>query len=273
MPLAAKTVASPAAFPSFPNVKDDDTQPGINLMVFGPPGAGKTSFLSTIKLVQPDDKILLFDIDVGRESVLDIDIDYALPPDYLQALAAGESTEGISKKLTWQELRSYLDTAMALKGSSPYKTYAFDSLSSIYYELLIPFVVGSETKKVEWPHYFEAQRILTKFLRDAKSLSDYGINTLFTGHVKEENDGDITNTRLALPQGIRNEVLLIVNHVGYLERKMEKGTPSETRVLHMAPPKRVDGPKVRATETNRAKVPLVYENPTMGKLIEGLRAK
>jgi hypothetical protein len=270
MPLASKTVASPAEFPVFPNVRDETSEPGLNLMVFGPPGVGKTSLLSTIKDAQPDDKILLFDIDVGRESVLDVDIDYALPPAYLEAVANGAPTEGISKKLTWKEIRDYLDTALALKDSSPYRTYAFDSLSSIYYELLIPYVVGSETKKVEWPHYFEAQRLLTKFLRDAKSLSEYGINTLFTGHVKEENDGDITNTRLALPQGIRNEVLLIVNHVGYLERKVEKGTPTETRVLHMAPPKRVDGPKIRQTRSGK-QAPLVYEDPSLGILLQAIK--
>lgn len=266
MPIAGKTVVSPAAFPTFASVKDEQSATGLNMVVFGPPGVGKTTFAASIKAARPDEGVLIFDIDVGRESVRDVDLHYAEPPKLLAARAAGESTEGIERKLSWVELRDYLDTALALKGSSPYRTLIFDSLSSIYYELLIPKVVGSEVKKVEWPHYAEAQRLLTKFVRDAKSLCEYGINTIFTGHVKEENDGDITNVRMALPQGVRNEILLVVNHVGYLDRKRN----SETRELHMAPPRRVDGPKIRQTQSGK-QAPLTYEDPTMGKLLDALK--
>ncbi len=265
MPIAGKTVASPAAFPTFANVREDTAITGWNGVIFGPPGVGKTTLAASIKAYM-DGKVLLFDIDAGRESVLDVDLDYAEPPELLQARAEGRDTDGIRRKLTWKELRDYVDTALALKDASPYKTYIFDSLSSIYYELLLPFIVGSETKKVEWPHYQQAQRELTKLVRDAKSLCEYGINTIFLGHVKEENDGDITNIRLSLPQGVRNEILLVVNHVGYLERKKN----TETRVLSMTPPRRVDGPKIRQTRSGE-QAPLVYEDPTMGKVLEALR--
>ncbi len=265
MALPDKRVVTPAAFPQFNSVKEETAAPGLNMVVFGPPGVGKTTFAASIKLARPDEGVLIFDIDVGRESVRDLDLHYAEPPKLLAARASGADTAGIDKKLTWQELRDYLDTALALKDTSPYKTLIFDSLSSIYYELLIPKVVGSEVKKVEWPHYAEAQRLLTKFVRDAKSLCEYGINTIFTGHVKEENDGDITNVRMALPQGVRNEILLVVNHVGYLDRKRN----SETRELHMAPPRRVDGPKIRQTQSGK-QAPLTYEDPSMGKLLDAL---
>ncbi len=265
MAFADKKVVTPTAFPQFSSVKDEAAATGINMVVFGPPGVGKTTFAASIKAARPDEGVLIFDIDVGRESVRDIDLCYAEPPKLLAARAANESTDGIDKKLSWQELRDYLDTALALKGSSPYRTLIFDSLSSIYYELLIPKVVGSEVKKVEWPHYAEAQRLLTKFVRDAKSLCEYGINTIFTGHQKEENDGDITNIRLSLPQGVRNEILLAVNHVGYLTRARN----SETRELHLSPPKRVDGPKLRQTQSGK-QAPLLITDPNMGKLLEGL---
>lgn len=267
MALGDKRVVTPASFPSFASVKDEQADIGINMVVFGSPGVGKTTLAASIKRARPDEGVLIFDIDVGRESVRDLDVHYAEPPKLLAARAAGEPTEGIDKKLTWDELRAYLDTALALKGDSPYKTLIFDSLSSIYYELLLPKVVGSETKKVEWPHYGEAQRILTKFVRDAKSLCEYGINTIFIGHVKEEKDDDITNIRLSLPQGVRNEILLAVNHVGYLTR----GKDNKTRELHLAPPnKRVDGPKLRQTQSG-AQVPLLISEPTMGKLLEHLK--
>lgn len=265
MAFADKKVVTPSAFPAFSSVKDETAETGLNMVIFGPPGVGKTTFAASIKLARPDDLVLIFDTDVGRESIRDLDVKFAEPPKLLAARASGESTDGIDRKLTWQELRDYLDTALALKGTSPYKTLIFDSLSSIYYELLLPKVVGSEVKKVEWPHYAEAQRLLTKFVRDAKSLCEYGINTIFLGHVKEETDGEVSNIRLSLPQGVRNEILLIVNHVGYLDRKRN----SEERELHFTPPKRTTGPKLRQTQSG-AQAPLVYSDPTMGKVLDSL---
>lgn len=249
MPLASKTVATAASFPSFPSTKDQKAATGFNGVFFGPPGGGKTTLITSMKLYKPDEKILLFDLDVGRESVLDRDIDFV---------------SGIE----WPEIRKLLDTALSLKDESPYKTYAFDSLSSLYYQHIFP---AAEKKlgagKDGRQYYFEAQKMLVQFVIDAKKLSEYGINTLFTGHEVEDNDGDVVNVRLGLPQKVRNEVLLIVNHVGYLTRK--KG--SEVRELHMSPPRRVSGPKIRVTESNRKNVPLVFEDPKMGDILEALK--
>lgn len=266
MPLE-KRVARPAGFPKFANVRDDSGDLGVNMVVFGEPGVGKTTFAASIREAHPEKGVLIFDIDVGRESVSDLDIDYAEPAKLLDAREKGESTEGLEKKLTWDELRGYLDTALAMKDNSPYKSYIFDSLSSIYYELVLPKVVGSETKKVEWPQYFEAQRLMTKFIRDAKSLCEYGVNTIFTGHSTTEQDDDMTYVRLALPPKIRNEVLLCVNHVGYLTRSKKD---RELRELHLAPPKRVEGPKLRRTQSS-PEIPLVMEDPKMGQLVEMLK--
>lgn len=265
MPVANKTVVAPASFPTFPKVKDLGSEVGFNGVIFGPPGVGKTTFISGFARFGP---MLLFDIDAGRESVLDVDnLFLADRPSVAEARANQEDVSVLDKKFTWEELRAYLDTALALKGDSPYRTYGFDSLSSIYYELLFPMIekkMGSG--KDGRQYYFEAQKLLTKFVRDAKSLAEYGINTVFTGHVKEENDGEITNVRLALPQGVRNEILLGVNHVGYLARQKN----SETRELHFAPPRRVDGPKLRQTRSGK-QAPLVLPNPEVGTLMENLK--
>lgn len=263
--MAKKRVLT--AFPSFPSTKDDSSATGFNGVFFGPPGAGKTSLLASMKDYRPDEKILLFDFDIGRESVLDIDMDYALPPAYMAAVEAGESTRDISRKLTWPEFRNYLDIALAMKDEGPYKTYGFDSLSSLYHETLFPFVekkmgAGKDGRQ----YYYEAQKLLITAVRDTKTLSEYGINTIWTGHITEDTDGDITTVRLGLPKGIRNEILLAVNHVGYLDRKKN----TEVRELHMAPPRKVQGPKLRQVKSGK-QAPLIYEDPTMGKLLEALK--
>ncbi len=266
MPLANKTVVSSAGFPSFRSVKSDAAATGVNMMVFAPPGVGKTTLLGDLGRIYPN-QVLLFDIDIGRESIRDQEIHFAEPPAYLAAVEAGEPTDGISRQLTWTELRGYLDTALALKDKSPYKVYAFDSLSSIYYELLFPYV-ENKFPNVREPRqlYFEAQKTLVKFIRDAKSLSEYDIHTFFTGHVKEETDGEITHKRLSLPQGIRNEILLTVNHVGYLDRVKN----TETRHLSFTPPRRVEGPKLRQPRSGK-QVPLEMDNPTLDKVINMLK--
>lgn len=250
MPLPnKKSVVGTTGFGSPKNVRDD-VQKGINMTVFGPPGIGKTTFINSIKEAQPDGKVLLFDTDLGRESVADMDVDYLLPE-------------------TWSELRGYLDYALEVKGDSEYTTYNFDSLSSIYYELLVPKVCGGEGKRFELQHYLEAQRILSKFVRDAKSLREYGINTIFTAHQKEINDDGVITVRLSLPEGIRNEILLTVNHVGYLTR----GKDNRTRELWFEPPtKRHEGQKVRQTRST-GKVPEVIANPTMKKFLDALKEK
>jgi len=244
--LANRTVVGATSFAGARHIRDD-TAKGLNMVIFGPPGCGKTTLAASIKEAQPDGQILLFDTDLGRESVEDLDVEYLLPT-------------------SWDELRSYLDLAISLREDSPYKTYIFDSLSSIYYEHLVPKVAGGELKRFELQHYLEAQRILAKFVRDAKSLREYGINTIFTAHQKEITDGTI-NVRLALPEGIRNEILLCVNHVGYLGR----GKDNKTRELWFEPPtKRHEGPKIRQTRS-KGTVPSVMPDPTMKKFLEALK--
>lgn len=248
MALANRAVAGAVSFEGARHVRDD-TAKGLNMVIFGPPGIGKTTLAASIKEAQPDGQIMLFDTDLGRESVEDLDVEYILPT-------------------SWDELRSYLDLAISLREDSPYTTYIFDSLSSIYYEHLVPKVCGGEGKRFELQHYLEAQRILAKFVRDAKSLRESGINTIFTAHQKEEDDDGTVNIRLSLPQGIRNEILLCVNHVGYLTR----GKDNRTRELYFEPPtKRHEGPKVRQTRS-KGTVPTVMPDPSMKKFLEALKA-
>lgn len=248
MPVKGTVLGGGVSFDAARNVRDAKPT-GLNMVIFGPPGIGKTTLLGSIKEAQPEGKILLFDTDIGRESIEDLDVDYIRPT-------------------SWDEARAYLDLALASKEDSPYKTYGFDSLSSYYYELLVPKISGGELKSFQLQHYLEAQRHLAKFVRDAKSLAEYGINTIFTAHQKEEDDDGVINIRLSLPQGIRNEILLAVNHVGYLTR----GKDNKTRELWFDPPtKRHEGPKVRQTRS-KGTVPSVIVEPTMKKFLDALKA-
>lgn len=239
----------PLSFPTTKKLVEVSEDLGFNGLIFGQPGVGKTTLALTAQGSKYGGNVLLHDADRGKESIVDV-----------------EGAEYYTVE-SWDQLRSALDAAIALKGDSPYQTHVFDSLSSIYYEHIKPKVLKGE-KKMEWPHYQQAQDLLTTFVRDCRNLAEYGVNTVFTGHVKEEKDDDIVNVRLSLPQSVRNEILLIVNHVGYLDRARN----SEVRELHLTPPKRTQGPKFRQPRSGE-QLPLLIKDPNLGQIFTSLRER
>lgn len=245
-----RRVVKPKGFSPTQKLTDSGKALGFNGVFFGAPGVGKTTLALTAQGTKHGGNVLLHDADQGRESVLDVaGAEFYVPS-------------------SWKELRENLDTALALKGDSPFKTHVFDSLSSMYHEHLMPMIEAKSSVRDGRALYGEAQKEMTKFVRDARSLCEYGINTIFIGHQKEDKiDENTTAIRLSLPPGLRNDILLIVNHVGYLARARR----SEDRELHMKPPNtKVEGPKLRQPRTGE-QVPLVIENPNMGNILTMLR--
>ncbi len=111
--METRRVVKPRAFSATQKLTEDSKKMGFNGVFFGQPGVGKTTFAMSVQGTQYGGNVLLHDADEGRESVLDIESDYYVPSD-------------------WKELRSNLDTALALKDDTPYQTHLFDSLSSIW---------------------------------------------------------------------------------------------------------------------------------------------
>jgi hypothetical protein len=256
MALPGKVVST-TGFPEFPKLTQDRGALGWNGIIFGPPGVGKTTLALSAQNSVFGKEVLLIDVDEGRESVLDLDVAYTVPK-------------------TWLELRQLVDTAVKLKDGSPYKTYVFDSLTSIYHELLMPKVAGGADARIELQHYNEAQKMLTKLIRDMRSLIPYGINSIFLGHVLEEKENIgskadpsyITNVRLNLPEKVRDQILSVVNHVAYYQRA--RGNGDDREVYFKPPTTRVAGPKIRQPKTAK-QLDLTIKNPDMGSIFDHLR--
>ena len=244
-----RKVVKPRAFSPVQKLTEDTRKMGFNGVFFGQPGVGKTTFSLSAQGTTYGGNALLHDADEGRESVLDVEADYYIPR-------------------TWRELRENLDTALALKDDTPYQTHVFDSLSSIW-TLLMEHMEKTNGNKDGRAVYYAAQKELVKFARDAKSLCEYGINTIFVGHVVEDkpSEDEPALIRLALPPKTRNEILLVVNHVGYLDRVKR----SEDRVLYLKPPNtKTEGPKFRQTKSAE-QIPLEITNPNLGNILTQLR--
>lgn len=252
---------TPASLPQFKMAKDLAGRNGLNALIFGPPGVGKTTLCCTAQDSEHGRDVLLFDIDGGFASVADRD-DIAVWPDREEL-----------PDPTWKDFRKLIDTMISLGPKAPYKTWILDSTSSIYNDLILPHITGGKDKQPRIQDWGEANRLLVKLIFDVKTMNSYGINTFFIGHIKEEREqiGDkpedfVTNIRLAGTPGARDEVLRTVNVVGYYgwDRRKTK------RILQFRPEARVDGPKFQQPQTG-PQMPLEMTDPTMSEILEHAR--
>lgn len=247
--------------PTFKKASDFRGKTGFDLVLFGPPGVGKTTFVATAQDSEYGSDLLWFDIDGSAATLEDRD-DIAIWPDRDETPTP-----------TYQQLRAVVDQLIAAGADSPYKTLCFDSLSSIYYDLIVPKVVGSRETQPKIQHWGEANRTLLKLIADLRTLNSHGVNTIFIGHVKEEKeiiDADqgtyAIHVRLAgSPQG-RDEILRMVNNVGYYDwdRRIQN------RVLKFRRERKVDAPKFRQPRSGE-QMPLELINPTMHDVLKYVR--
>lgn len=243
--------------PAFKSPKTFAGNVGMNAVIFGPPGVGKTTFLATAQDSDLGKDLLWFDLDASVVTLEDRD-DIAMWPDR-------EATPDV----TYQDFRKVVDDVIAAAKKDPknfpYKTLGFDSITALYYDYIMPKVTGSKEKQPRIQDWGEANRILIKFMTDVMTLNALGIHTIFLGHVQEEKeviDADkgtyVIHLKLAgSPQG-RNEILRTVGTVGYYDwdRRFQK------RELRFHPDRKVDAPKFRQPKSNQ-QMPDKLEDPTM----------
>lgn len=188
---------------SFPKASELKGKRGIHGIIYSMPGVGKTTLAGTAQDHPEGADVVFIDPERSAELVLSDrdDIAVFVPTDYNHLLKVlNELVNGYGK-------------------THSYRTFVFDTITSIYYKMIIPSIVGGVENQVSQPQYGQANRKLMKLIDDMRIFTETGAHVIFNAHTKEERDGDVVNIRLGLTPQMQEAVHQGFDHILYYELK------------------------------------------------------
>jgi len=232
---------------------------GVNMAVFGHPGAGKTTLVASAQDSTHGGPVLLIDLEGGVRAISDrADVMVATDP------KGDPLTE-------WMDVTRISDRLKrdVKAGTCPFKTIAFDTLSAAQRMTLKQVMATSPNSGAmpSQPEYGKANELLLDLVRSWCTLSrEYGINVIFNCHAVEEKDEatGIVLIRMALTPGVIKGVYQAVDSIAYIssdtkeERKLLLKTTNKVLAKFRQPQ---SGPQV----------PLEIKNPSMAQIIEHVK--
>jgi len=223
---------------------------GINMVIFGFGGAGKTTFICHAQDHPKGRNVILLDVEKGIRSVSDRDDVAVWRPD-----------KDSPRWSDFEEIVRWLVSA-----NHEYKTIGVDSLTSLY-QLAKESVTPGQPSQ---PEYGKINAKILKAVRDLKELStSKGIHVLFTAHAEEVRDKDEVFIRMALTPQVIKDLNQVLDGVGYLE--VDPSGKTNRRKLTLQTNRKVIA-KYRQPETGpqlAAEIP----DATLGLLLDQLGTK
>ena len=218
---------------------------GLNLLVYGVSGAGKTTLAASAQDSPYGKDVLFIDVEGGTRSISD-------RPDI-----------AVYHPVKWDDLRDVFQALNA--GGHNFKTVVVDSLSEVQ-TMALKSVVGDVATPGQ-RSWGATNEKLIDFVRALKGLAyTQQINSVFTALVREEKDQNgALLARPAMTPGSTLNVTAAVDNVGYLT-KDAKGK----RILYLEGTNNFIA-KTREPIKGR-KLPAAFENPTLVDVLAALRA-
>lgn len=214
------------------------------VLVYGPAGNGKTTFISSAQDDERTSPMLVLDYDGGSEVLAGTNID-------------------VGRVRDWDD---YTEAYNMLERTKKYKSVGIDSLSETHTMALFARLDDpSKVRKIEFLlEQGDYGIALTQMRRLIRSFRDLPMHVFFTALMKEEADvREGVVKKPAVPGSFAEDVLGIPNIVGYLALKYDDdGNLSRTLLLRY--------PKIRT----KVRVPMgtivpdEIEEPTVKKLLD-----
>ena len=223
---------------------------GLNMILFGQPGVGKTTLAASAQDSEFGKNVLFIDVEGGTRSIADRnDIDVIRP----------DSMGEVKDIYDW-----------LADGQHDYRTIVVDTLSELQRVGLGEIL--QTAKDPSWPQIQDWGRSteqMQKLVRAFRLLAQReGWNVIFTAHANQQQDA-ITGANLIRPNltpGATVATTGIVDVCGYL-----KMLPDGTRQLQLAPTRSVAA-KYRQPLTGK-RLPDAIDNPSMVTILGHLKGK
>lgn len=230
--------------PKFIKASEVQDKWGLNLLLYGPPGAGKTHLACTAQDTPRGKDVLLIDADMGARTIGDRDDIIVMPID------------------KWGEMREIYD--WLTKKSHNFKTIVIDSLSAVAEKGMEHVMLSAKSDTPGIQDYGKNVRQITSMVRVFKNLStEKGWNIIFIAHSQDVVDKttEIIHKKPALTPKMNQNISGIMDAIGYLQVG-SKGK-RQLRLQHSS----TIMAKIRQP-VSHATVPDKLDNPTMSILLD-----
>lgn len=199
-------VVTSSDFDKFKVRRASDAVYGVNILIYGPAGIGKSTVAAGAADSEMGAPLLFMDAEGGSKAISDRDDITVMDVD------------------NWQTLEDFTKVAKKVVGPLPWKTIVFDNCSEII-NLVTKSVVGSDETAPSQPQWGRVAMEFLSWVRDWRTIGrDSGTNIVFIAWDSEEKDeiGRVKYHLQATPK-IQKELPGMVDIIGMLSANEKNG--------------------------------------------------